>query len=82
MTREYRYRVTTCPYCGNDLTEEDGITIEGNCDGFAVTAVASRLEPDGTLVDAFDIVERGLHSETRCGRCDESLVYEEQARGD
>lgn len=74
----HRYSVKVCPDCGHDLTQRGGVIIE-TTDGDNVTEhIRSRLDNTGTVVDVNDVIEDGLHSDTLCSKCNESLAdYEE-----
>jgi len=78
----YRYSVTKCPSCGNGLVALDGVIVVGACEGFEDTYIPSELSNTGVLNDVFDIIERGLHSDTLCGKCEDSLYPYEEDVGD
>jgi hypothetical protein len=78
----YRYRddndrpLTVCPFCNGDLTAERGICLVISAGG-RVQEWPTRLDGQGNLIDVDRLVENGYHSETKCGHCHESLVYQE-----
>ena len=78
----HQYSVTVCPDCGNDLAAESGVTIESFRDGIGTGMVASKLDADGVLIDVFDLIADGLHSDTECGKCGLSLADLELERID
>lgn len=63
----------SCPACGHDLTQEDGVDITLSIGG-RVFDVESRLDENGKLIDTDDnAVAAGFHSATLCGGCGDML---------
>lgn len=69
----HQYNVKVCPECENDLTKPGGVTIETYEDGKGNKYLPSRLDDNGFVVDVDDVIENGLHSDTLCGSCTDSL---------
>lgn len=74
----YKYSQTTCPNCGANLTEYEGIMmIIANNAGY-ISEVKTNLNEDGILQDVADLVFSGQHSETLCGKCEQSMIDQEE----
>jgi hypothetical protein len=69
----YDYTATTCPGCGQDWTEEDGVGLVVSVGG-RVSEYPTRLDSGGMLEDVDNLVANGYHSATRCAGCGELLV--------
>jgi hypothetical protein len=77
MSFEIRYAdnrgqpVKMCPECGEDFTEEGGITLELSDGVGSQWEVPARLDGDGFIIDPGQV---GQHSATFCGCCNALLI--------
>lgn len=73
------YSVVVCPKCSADLTESDALLIETVTNSGVRSETKDFLIGDGgdgvgVLADSDGLVEAGLHSETFCSSCHQSLA--------
>ena len=71
MPISYEYDVMACT-CGQDFTETDSIELVISIGG-TVSSLATKLTPEGLLVDVDNAVANGYHSQTLCGQCGKDL---------
>lgn len=76
---KHTYRCSHCPECGSRLTDGDAVVIVYSAGGDERhTTIESYLdEVNLTLQDVNGIVAKGLHVDTECRNCGESLCNEE-----
>lgn len=67
------YTATKCPQCGNDLAKA-GSVLFGYVMSDRIEQALSSLRPDGLLRDVNNVISRGFHSYTECGRCKKDLA--------
>jgi hypothetical protein len=69
----HRYKVTECPECGANLLLPNSVDVEFVATGSMPWVTPSRLGAGAELVDTDGNIAKGLHSDTRCSACGESL---------
>lgn len=71
---QYTYGVTQCPECLADLTHTGAVAVELATEAGSRFKEPALLRPSGELVARIGYIEGGLHSDTRCAACGQSLA--------